>query len=184
MFKVFYPYEYIDSVFSIDYNKLYDKGYRGIIFDIDNTLVHHGDDSIKEIDELFMTIQKIGFKTLLLSNNDEERVKRFLKNIDSLYICDAEKPKVHNYLKAVEMMSIDKGQALFIGDQIFTDILGANKSGIANILVQFIRAEGEKKIGKRRQIEKIILKFYKNNKRLQHRLGNIAKEEEKVKDVI
>ncbi|MGN0517145.1 MAG: YqeG family HAD IIIA-type phosphatase [Acutalibacteraceae bacterium] len=184
MFKVFYPYEYVDSVFSIDYNKLYDKGYRGIIFDIDNTLVHHGDDSTKEIDELFITIQKIGFKTLLLSNNDEERVKRFLKNIDSLYICDAEKPKVHNYLKAVEMMSIDKGQALFIGDQIFTDILGANKSGIANILVQFIRAEGEKKIGKRRQIENIILKFYKNNKSSQHRLGNIAKKEEKVKDVI
>ena len=90
MFKMFYPYEYVESVFSIDYNKLYDKGYRGIIFDIDNTLVHHGDDSTKEIDELFTTIQTIVFKTLLLSNNNEDRVKRFLNNIDSLYICNAE----------------------------------------------------------------------------------------------
>ena len=178
MFKVLYPYEYVDSVFFIDYNKLYNKGYRGIIFDIDNTLVHHGDDSTKEIDQLFITIQNIGFKTLLLSNNNEERVKRFLKNIDSLYICDAEKPKVDNYLKAVEMMNIDKEKALFIGDQIFTDILGAKKSGIANILVKFIRAKGETKIGKRRKIEKIILKFYKNNKSFQHRLGDIVRKEE------
>ena len=53
MFKKFYPYEYVESVFSIDYNKLYNKGYRGIIFDIDNTLVPHGTDSTKKIDDLF-----------------------------------------------------------------------------------------------------------------------------------
>jgi len=103
MFKLFYPYEYVESVFSIDYNKLYNMGYRGLIFDIDNTLVHHGDDSTPEIDNLFKVIQNIGFKTLLLSNNNEERIKRFIKNIDSLYICDAEKPNTANYLKAVEM---------------------------------------------------------------------------------
>ncbi len=179
MFKVFYPYEYVDSVFCIDYNKLYEKGYRGIIFDIDNTLVHHGDDSTEQIDELFKTIQNIGFKTLLLSNNNEERVKRFLKNIDSLYICDAGKPKVTNYLKAVEMMNISKKQTLFIGDQVFTDIFGANKSGIASILVKFIRVNGETKIGKRRQLENLILKIYRKNKKFQNRLGNIVKEEEK-----
>ena len=53
MISQFYPYEYADSVFFIDYNKLYNKGFRGIIFDIDNTLVHHGDDSTHEVDELF-----------------------------------------------------------------------------------------------------------------------------------
>ncbi|MEI3400970.1 MAG: hypothetical protein V8R51_00780 [Clostridia bacterium] len=71
MFKVFYPYEYVDSVFSINYDELYNKGYRGIIFDIDNTLVHHGDDATKEIEELFKEIHNIGFKTLLLSNNNK-----------------------------------------------------------------------------------------------------------------
>ena len=184
MFKVFYPYEYVDSVFCIDYNEVYKKGYRGIIFDIDNTLVHHGDDSTQRVDELFRTIQNIGFKTLLLSNNNEERVKRFLRNIDSLYICDAEKPKVANYLKAVEMMGILKEETLFIGDQIFTDILGANKSGIASILVKFIRANGETKIGKRRQLENLLLKIYKKNKKFQNRLGNIVKKEEKSENVI
>ncbi len=179
MFKILYPYEYVESVFSIDYEKLYSNGFKGIIFDIDNTLVHHGDDSTKEIDELFRTIQNIGFKTLLLSNNNEERVKRFIRNIDTLYICDAEKPKITNYLKAVEMMNIKKEETLFIGDQIFTDIYGANKSGIASILVKFIQINPEEKIGKRREIEKIILNFYKKNKYFQNRLGNIVKKEDK-----
>ena len=71
MFKIFYPYEYVKNVFSIDYDKLYSKGYRGLIFDIDNTLVHHGDDSTDEVDELFKYIQQIGFKTIILSNNSE-----------------------------------------------------------------------------------------------------------------
>lgn len=177
MLKIFYPYEYVENVFSIDYKKLYDKGYRGIIFDIDNTLVHHGDDSTKEIDDLFQTIQNIGFKTLLLSNNSEKRIKRFIKNIDSLYIHDAQKPNVDNYLKAIEMMNIKKEESIFIGDQIFTDILGANKSQIANILVKYIRLENETKIGKRRHLENLILKFYKRNKAYTHRLGDIFKKE-------
>lgn len=178
MFKLFYPYEYVESVFLIDYNKLYNMGYRGLIFDIDNTLVHHGDDSTPEIDNLFKVIQNIGFKTLLLSNNNEERIKRFIKNIDSLYICDAEKPNTANYLKAVEMMNISKEKVLFMGDQIFTDILGANRCGIANILVKYIRLKEETKIGKRRTLENIILKFYKRSKRFQHRLGDIYKKGE------
>lgn len=176
MLEVLYPFEYVDSVFSIDYGKLYDKGYRGIIFDIDNTLVHHGEDSTKEIDELFQTIHSIGLKTLLLSNNDEARIKRFLKNIESLYIYDARKPEVTNYLKAVEMLNIKKSEALFIGDQIFTDIYGANKSGIDNILVKYMRHENETKIGKKRALEKIILKLYAVNKSCQHRIGDIHKE--------
>ena len=175
MLTKFYPYEYVDSVFVIDYNELYKKGYKGIIFDIDNTLVHHGDNSTEEIDNLFKEIQNIGFKTFILSNNNEERVTRFLKNIDSQYICLAEKPKVANYLKAVEMMQLKKEEVIFVGDQIFTDILGANRSGIASVLVKFIREKNETKIGKRRQVEKIFLKLYQNNKKYNHRLGSIIK---------
>lgn len=176
MFKAFYPYEYVESVFAIDYEKLFKKGYKAVIFDIDNTLVPHGKDSTAEVDELFKQIHGIGLKTLLLSNNDEERITRFLKNIDSLYICDAEKPKTENYLKAVKLLGVKKEEVVFIGDQIFTDIYGANKSGIDNILVEFIGAKVETKIGIRRNLEKIILKFYRMNKSCQQRIGDIHKE--------
>lgn len=174
MFKSFYPSGYAGDVFSINYQKLYDKGYRGLIFDIDNTLVPHGKDSTIEIDNLFKEIKKIGFKTLLLSNNDDERIKRFNKNINSLYISEADKPKVNNYLKALELLKIEKKEALFIGDQLFTDIYGANKSGIDSILVKFINETNTKKIGKRRRAENIILKFYFRNKKYRNRLGNIT----------
>lgn len=177
MFKKFYPYEYVDSVFSIDYDKLYNKGYKGIMFDIDNTLVPHGKDSTEKVDNLFKTIHNIGFKTVVLSNNNEERVKRFLKNIDSLYICDAQKPKVANYFKAVEMMNMKKEEVLVIGDQVFTDIYGANRSGIDNILVKFIGHDVETKIGIRRNLEKIVLKLYGLNKSCQNRIGDIKREE-------
>ena len=92
MFKRFYPCAYTRSVFSIDYDKLRAKGFNAVIFDLDNTLVHHGDNSTPEVDELFRTIHRAGLKTILLTNNDEERVLRFIKNIDTLYICDADKP--------------------------------------------------------------------------------------------
>lgn len=174
MLKRFYPYAYVDSVFAIDYQKLYRQGYRGIIFDIDNTLVHHGDDSTPEIDALFSKIQKIGFQTLLLSNNTEERIQSFLKNIDSLYIHDARKPETAGYYKAAEMMGLQKDKIIFIGDQVFTDILGANQCGFANILVKFIRIDENAPIGKRRHVENIILKFYKRNKKYRDRLGDIT----------
>ena len=176
MFKMFYPYEYAESVFAIDYHKLYTLGYRGVIFDIDDTLVHHGEDSTKEVDQLFREIHKAGLKTLLLSNNDTERIERFLANIDSLYIPDADKPKVDNYYKAVKMLDMKKEEAVFVGDQLFTDIFGANRCGMANILVKFLRHEDEKRFGKRRALEKVILKFYKLNKFCQHRIGDIYKE--------
>ena len=141
------------------------------------TLVPHGADSTKEIDALFKTVHELGLKTLLLTNNSEERVRRFTKNIDTLYLCDANKPEPEGFLKAVEMMEIQKEETVYIGDQIFIDIYGANKCGIANILVHYVTAEEEKKIGIRRNLEKIILKLYRITKFYQHRLGDIQKTE-------
>lgn len=176
MLKKFYPYEYVKSVFDIDYNKLYSLGYKGVIFDIDNTLVHHGEDSTPEIDELFRQIHKAGLKTLLLSNNDTERIERFIKNIDSPYIPDADKPEVAGYYKALKMLGLSKDEVVFIGDQLFTDIYGANKCGMPNILVKFLQHETETKIGKKRTLEKYILKLYKLSSSCHHRIGDIHKE--------
>ncbi|MDE7295533.1 MAG: HAD-IIIA family hydrolase [Oscillospiraceae bacterium] len=169
MLKRFFPSYYAESVFAVDYDELYKKGCRGIIFDIDNTLVHHGDDSNEQVDELFRRIGRMGFKTVLLTDNDEERVVRFVKNIDSPYICDAGKPDPESFLKALDIMQLTKDKAVVIGDQIFTDILGANKAGIASILVNFVRLPEEKHIGKRRYLEKLILSFDRRKKRRKKR---------------
>lgn len=177
MLKKYYPYEYAESVFTIDYQKLLDMGYRAVIFDIDNTLVHHGDGSTPEVDALFRQLHEMGLKTLLLSNNNEERVQMFLENIDSPYIHLANKPDPAGYLKALEILEVEKSQAIMVGDQVFTDILGANRCGMASILVKFIRLPGKIKIGKRRRVEKIILKFYFGSKSSRNRLGGICLKE-------
>lgn len=178
MFRFLYPYEYADDVFCIDYEKLYSLGYRALIFDIDNTLVHHGDDSTDEVDSLFVRLHNIGFSTLLLSNNNKARIERFMKNIDTQYVDDAYKPKKSGYIKALSMLSVKKEQAIFIGDQIFTDIYGANRCKIPSILVRFIRLPNETNFGKRRKLENFILNCYKKSKH-QHRFGDIIVSEAK-----
>ena len=173
MLDKFYPYEYAESVFGIDYEKLYEKGFRGIIFDIDNTLVHHGDDSTPKVDQLFRDIHAIGFKTLLLSNNEKSRVESFIKNIETEYICDADKPAPEAYLRAVKKLGLRKDQTVCIGDQIFTDIYGANRAGIPSILVKYIRAKEEIFVGKRRLAEYLMLEAWKRNKKNYNRIGDI-----------
>ena len=81
-------------------------------------------------------------------------------------------------------MGINKDEAVCIGDQLFTDIFGANRSGMASILVKFIRAEGETKIGKRRKLENIVLRFYSKNRKKQHRLGDILKKEASTESAV
>ena len=176
MLESFYPYEYVESVFAIDYEKLYGLGYRGIIFDIDNTLVHHGDDSTPEVDELIASVQAIGFSVVLLTDNDEPRVKRFMRNIDCSYVCDAEKPQVDGFLQAVKLLGVPKEQVVCIGDQVFTDIRGSNRAGLASILVKFIQPEGETKIGKKRRLEKALLRTYGLRDGYLNRIGDIHKE--------
>ena len=161
MIRDYFPRAYAASVFAIDYQQLADEGFRGVIFDIDNTLVHHGEGSTPRVDALFARLHKIGLKTCLLSNNDEERVQRFIPNIDTDYICDAGKPDPAGYLRAAEMMGTKPWETLVVGDQLFTDVLGANRAGMPAVLVKFIRLPGEKWIGWHRYMEYGILIWWR-----------------------
>ena len=86
MLKMFYPDEYIASTYVIPFDKLYEEGYRGIIFDIDNTLVMHGAPADERAKKLFAKLKELGFECCLLSNNKEPRVKMFNKDINVHYI--------------------------------------------------------------------------------------------------
>ena len=165
-FRKFYPDLRKNSIYEIDFSGLYKKGIRGLIFDIDNTLVPHGADADERIEKLFGELKKMGFKTFLLSNNKLERVKRFNENIRSLYIYKAGKPGKANYIKAVRMMGTNKDNTLFIGDQLFTDIWGAKKAGLKNILLNPIDKHEEIQIVLKRFLEKIVLKAYERDRKV------------------
>lgn len=165
MFKKFYPSTDIDSVYKLDFEKLYEEGYRGVIFDVDNTLVTHGAKANTQAKELFRKLKHMGFSCCLLSNNKEERVKMFNKDVKVNYIFNAHKPSVKNYNKAMELMKTDKNTTLFIGDQLFTDIYGANRAGLYSVLVKPIHPKEEIQIVLKRYLEKIVLFFYEKTKK-------------------
>ena len=162
MFKSLYPTRYIVSSYSIDYEDLYDKGYRGIIFDIDNTLVPHGFPADERAMELMKRLKEIGYQVLFLSNNKEARVKMFNDDVDCLYIFKANKPGRQGFVKAMEKMGTDKDNTFLVGDQLFTDIWGANNAGIMSVLVKPIDKKEEIQIILKRVAEKLILLTYRH----------------------
>ena len=119
MLEPFYPDYEADSAYSIDYEKLYRDGYRGVIFDIDNTLVPHGAPADERATALFARLRGLGFQTILLSNNKEPRVKSFNDGVGSQYIFKAGKPGKDGYEKAMEKMGTTPQNTLFVGDQLF-----------------------------------------------------------------
>ena len=110
MLERWYPTAHVPSVFAIDYEKLSALGYKGILFDIDNTLVHHGDDSTPEVDALFRHIHSLGLKTLLLSDNSAVRIERFNRNIRTLFIAEAGKPDPAAYRRACAILGLPPEQ--------------------------------------------------------------------------
>lgn len=165
MFKKLYPTKYLDSSYSIDYEQLYRSGIRGLIYDIDNTLVEHGMPATERAIKLFEQLRSIGFDTCLISNNKEPRVKPFADAVGSKYVYYAHKPSRKNYIRAMELMGTDTGNTYFIGDQIFTDVYGANRAGIPSILVKPIHPKEEIQIVLKRKLEKIVLFCYKRRKK-------------------
>ena len=166
MLEKFYPKEYLDSTYIIDFEKLYEQGYRGVIFDIDNTLVPHGEPADERSIFFFRHLKKIGFKSVLLSNNKEPRVKMFFDDVEAdHYIFKAGKPSPANYRKAMELMELDESNTLFVGDQIFTDVYGANLAGIYSILVKPMHPKEEIQIVLKRYLEKIVLRSYEKSQK-------------------
>lgn len=163
MFKMFFPDEWYESSWGIDYESLYQEGYRGVIFDIDNTLALHGEPPLPETYALFERLNQLGYKTCLLSNNREPRVKSFAELVNSPYIFKADKPSVTGYKRAMIQMGTHRGNTVFVGDQLFTDVWGAKRTGIKSILVQPIAPREEIQIVIKRRLEKIVLFFYKKS---------------------
>ena len=104
MFDQFFPDEYMESTYSIPFEKLYQEGYRGVIFDIDNTLVPHGAPADERAKQLFRRLKEIGFESCLLSNNQKKRVEMFNQDVGTHYIFNAHKPATGNYKRAMELM--------------------------------------------------------------------------------
>lgn len=158
MFEKFYPDYYVDSVFTLNYQELKEEGICGVIYDIDNTLVCHDEPADERACALFAQLRELGLKSCVLSNNDRPRVSAFAEAVGAdVCIYKAGKPSPKNYLKALELMGCRRETAVFAGDQLFTDVLGAKQAGIRSYLVKPVGPEKLLKIKVKRLLEKPIL---------------------------
>ena len=87
-----FPNEEYRSTYEIPFPSFYKEGYRGVIFDIDNTLVPHGFPADEKAIQLFLELKRLGFATCLVSNNKKERVASFAEEVGADYIFKAGKP--------------------------------------------------------------------------------------------
>ena len=165
MRHLLYPETECESAYRIDYKKARDAGIRGIIFDIDNTLVPHGAPADENAVRLFEKLRSLKLSACLISNNSEPRVAPFAEAVGAQYVFKAGKPKPGNYRKAMQLMGTEPGSTLFVGDQLFTDVLGANLAGIHTVLVKPIHPKEEIQIVLKRVFERIVLFFYHRKKR-------------------
>lgn len=185
MFEKYFPDETVGSTYEIDYEKLYEEGYRGLLFDIDNTLVKHGEMADDRSKTLFIRLRKIGFECCLISNNKKRRVYDFNEDIGVHTIFNAHKPAAKGYFYAMELMNTNLNNTVFIGDQLFTDIFGAKKIGMKNYLVSPINKREEIQIVMKRKLENVVLSEYRAKLRgkiekLEQALGVTARRAERA----
>lgn len=162
MIKILYPTKAIDSIFDLNIETLKAEGVKGIIFDIDNTLVpYYVAEPTEEIITFFEALQKAGIKITLVSNNTEDRVIKFNEKLKVLALHKAQKPLTKNLKKALDMMGCKKEEAIIVGDQIFTDVYGGNCTGIRTYLVSPISDKDEWQTKIKRGLERQVIKSYK-----------------------
>jgi len=159
LFKKFIPHLNIDNVYDIDLAALKEAGVRGIITDLDNTLVGTNDPSAgPELIAWFGRVRSLGFQIVIVSNNKYARVAAFSEPLGIPFIPKAKKPTSAAFRQALKLMGLTAAQAVVIGDQLLTDVLGGNRMGLKTILVHPISLKGEAVTTRfNRRIERYIM---------------------------
>ncbi|WP_188892503.1 YqeG family HAD IIIA-type phosphatase [Paenibacillus radicis (ex Gao et al. 2016)] len=159
MFERLLPHMRVNTVYDIQLDELYAKGVRGIITDLDNTLVGAREAlATPELVKWLDGVRDRGFKVVIVSNNNETRVSRFAKPLDIPYIHAARKPANKSFRKALTVLGLPAEKTVVLGDQMLTDVLGGNRMGLYTILVTPIAPADEGIMTRvNRRIERIAL---------------------------
>ena len=157
-----YPKMYYKNIQSINIEDLISSDIKGLILDVDNTLIDLNQNMPDGVNAWIQTAKNHGIKMCILSNsNKEEKVRKVAIDLDVPYIFFAKKPLKSGFLRAKEVLSLENNNNIAsIGDQIFTDVLGANISGMTSIFVEPINDKDYFITRVKRPIEKFIIKRY------------------------
>jgi len=136
VYRNFLPSEFVKSIFHISADHLKEKGIRGIITDLDNTLVEWDrPEATPKLIEWLQGIKEAGIQVTIVSNNNAMRVKSFADPLGIPFIFQARKPMGKAFRKALNIMDVKKEEVVVIGDQLLTDVVGGNRMKLHTILV-------------------------------------------------
>ncbi len=157
-----FPDAYAKNVHAINYEKLYNRGIRYVIFDVDNTLISYDEDLPNDaVFNLIDRIRKIGFEVFYVSNNKHRRISRFCKDLEGQYMASAKKPYPFIVKSWLRHHTINRKNTVIIGDQLMTDVLFSKFLGIRSILVLPVSLKDMWYTKPNRKIENFLLKFDK-----------------------
>ena len=163
----FKPTYVFDKVGNITPEFLKEKHIKALILDLDNTLTTHNNPVVPQSSmEWVNKMKSAGIELIIVSNNHEPRVTPFAQQIDVDFVCDGHKPLTFGYTKAISRLGLEKKYVASVGDQIFTDVCGANLAGIRTILVKPIHPKEEIQIVLKRKLEFLVLLGYRLHRKL------------------
>ena len=156
-----YPKMFLKNAKEITYEMLEENGILGVILDVDNTLIDYYKNMLEGIEDWCNNLKQRGIKFCIVSNsNKKEKVSMVAKKLDIPYIYFAKKPLKNGLKRAAKIMEIENKNVAVVGDQIFTDVLGANRTGMYSILVEPIEEKDIFITVVKRPIENYIKKKY------------------------
>ncbi len=139
---IFRPTYVLKSVTDISLEYLNEKNINGLILDLDNTLTtHNNPQPADKVTDWISDMKNSGIKMMIVSNNRAERVIPFAQNLGLDFVPNGRKPLATGFKKAQQLMVIPFSEIAIVGDQIFTDVLGANLKRVRTIYVHPIELE-------------------------------------------
>ena len=134
--KLLLPKQVYNRITDIDLDQLRKRGISGLLLDLDNTLVRYDSEELdQEFKAWIIKAKSEGFRICLVSNGRPKRVIHFAKMMDIPAVISAYKPTRSPFLRALELLDKEAAEVAMIGDQLFTDVLGANRLDIHTILI-------------------------------------------------
>ncbi len=163
---IFYPKLYLNSVKEISLELLQQYNLKGLILDVDNTLIDYDKNMPEGVLEWVEQLKGAGIPLCIVSNtNQKEKVEKVAKKLDIPYIYFAKKPSKGGLKKAKEILKLENAQIGVVGDQILTDVIGANRSHMFSILVKPIDEKDIWITKIKRPIENKIIKSYQKKQK-------------------
>lgn len=162
---IFYPKGYFKKVSEISLEYLKENNIKGIILDVDNTLIDYYRNMEEETVEWVNNLRQNGIKMCILSNSEkQEKVKAVAEKLGLEYSYFGTKPLKRGFKKAQKILDLECNEIAAVGDQIFTDVIGSNRMKMHSILVDPIKEKDIWITKLKRPIENYIKRKYLENR--------------------